>query len=102
MTYREAACHDPVALDTARGLFSDNPRIAFLPDMYEAVEGADAEVIVTEWKVFHNPNLPHIRSALHWTVTFDGRNLFTTEQMRKTGKAEYHPIGRPTFSHDEI
>ncbi len=83
--------HDPKAMDVARGIFGD--RISYARDPYQAVEGADALVIVTEWLVYRNPDLERVRSLLRQPLVIDGRNLFDPERMRGLG-FEYHGIGR--------
>jgi UDPglucose 6-dehydrogenase len=83
--------HDPKAIDVARGIFGD--RIRYAREPYEAVEGADALVIVTEWLVYRNPDLERVRGLLKRPLVIDGRNLFDPERMRRLG-FEYHGIGR--------
>lgn len=83
--------HDPKAMDVARSIFGD--RIRYARDPYQAVEGADALVIVTEWLVYRNPDLERVRSLLRQPLVIDGRNLFDPERMRGLG-FEYHGIGR--------
>jgi UDPglucose 6-dehydrogenase len=69
------------------------PGIEFAPSAAEAVEGADALVIVTEWKEFRSPDFDHLKRTLRQPVVFDGRNLFDPELMRTEG-LEYYSIGR--------
>lgn len=87
----QVRAHDPKAMDVARGIFGD--RISYARDPYQAVEGADALVIVTEWLVYRNPDLERVRSLLRQPLVIDGRNLFDPERMRGLG-FEYHGIGR--------
>ena len=82
--------HDPVAMDNVRAIYGD--RIAFCDDQYEAVDGADALAIVTEWSDFRNPDFDTIKSRLTSPVIFDGRNLYSPEQMSDAG-FEYDGIG---------
>ena len=63
------------------------------PTPLAALEGADALVIVTEWKAYRSPDLERLRAALREPVVIDGRNLFEPALMRDAG-IEYHPIGR--------
>ncbi len=58
-----------------------------------ALEGADALLIVTEWKAYRCPDFERVRAALREPVVIDGRNLFEPALMREAG-IEYHPIGR--------
>jgi len=60
----------------------------------EALDGADALVVITEWPEFRNPNLDAIRTRMRTPVVFDGRNIFDPAEMAATG-IEYHCLGRP-------
>ena len=86
--------HDPVAIDEARRLYGDEPRLRFTDTPMAALEQADALVIVTEWKAYRSPDFAAIRNSLRTPVIFDGRNLFSPEAVRAAGLA-YYPIGRP-------
>jgi UDPglucose 6-dehydrogenase len=83
--------YDPVAMDNARKLLPSG--VAFCDSPYEAAEGADAVVLVTEWNEFKYLNLERLRSALRRPVIFDGRNIWEPERMRRLG-FEYHSVGR--------
>jgi UDPglucose 6-dehydrogenase len=85
--------YDPVAIDEARRSMQGWPGIAFVASAREAVEGADALVIVTEWKEFRSPDFDHLRRSLRQPVVFDGRNLFDPALLHGEG-LEYHCIGR--------
>ncbi len=85
--------HDPVAMDAARAALADLPALAFADTPMQALEGADALVIATEWRAFRSPDFERVRSLLRTPVVFDGRNLFDPAQMREMG-FEYHAIGR--------
>jgi len=85
--------YDPVATDEARRSMQGWPAIEFVASAREAVEGADALVIVTEWKEFRSPDFDHLRRSLRQPVVFDGRNLFDPALLRGEG-LEYHCIGR--------
>ena len=84
--------HDPKALPNLKAEFGD--KIAYFDDAYAAIEGADALVICTEWNEFRSPDFSRIKLSLKRPVIFDGRNLFTPEQMRHRGFS-YYSIGRP-------
>jgi UDPglucose 6-dehydrogenase len=84
--------HDPEALDVARRIWGD--RLTYWDNNYDAAEGADALLIVTEWKQYRNPDFPRIRHLLSQPILFDGRNLFDPEHMRAHG-FEYFSVGRP-------
>lgn len=85
--------HDPVAADEARRVFGNAPGIVYANAPMEAAKGADALVIVTEWRAFRSPDFERLRTELKEPVVFDGRNLFEPERMRSAG-FEYFPIGR--------
>ena len=87
----EIVAHDPEAMDEARRILGD--RIAYRELPYDALHGADALVIHTEWQPFRHPDLARMRAALVTPVIFDGRNLYRTAQMAEAG-FEYHSIGR--------
>ena len=88
----EIALHDPQALQTARAHFGE--RVAYCDDAYDAIRGADALVIVTEWNEFRNPDFDLIRERLKQPLIFDGRNIYDLSVMSRRG-FEYHSIGRP-------
>ncbi|HEU5217459.1 MAG TPA: UDP-glucose/GDP-mannose dehydrogenase family protein [Gemmatimonadales bacterium] len=83
--------HDPKAMDAAREIYGD--RLYYARDPYEALAGADALVIVTEWLVYRNPDFERMRSLLTAPIVFDGRNLYDPDRMSRLG-FEYHGIGR--------
>ena len=85
--------YDPVAMDEARRIFGDEPRIAYATSPNDALEGCDALAIVTEWKEFRSPDFDTIKSALKHGAVFDGRNLYDPRLVREAG-VEYFPIGR--------
>ena len=85
--------YDPVAMDEARRVFAGVERLVFAASPNEALEDADALVIVTEWKVFRSPDFGRMRALLRQPVIFDGRNLFDPALVRDAG-FEYVPIGR--------
>ena len=85
--------YDPVAITEARRIFGDEPRIAYADNPEEALEGADALAIVTEWKEFRSPDFAHIVRTLKTPVIFDGRNLYEPRIVREAG-IDYQPIGR--------
>jgi UDPglucose 6-dehydrogenase len=83
--------YDPEAAETARRLFGN--RIAVCEKSYDALNGADALAIVTEWNEFRRPDLDRVKGLLKTPVIFDGRNLFSPNQMRQQGFT-YYSIGR--------
>ncbi|MCK9988350.1 MAG: UDPglucose 6-dehydrogenase [Azoarcus sp.] len=87
------SAYDPVAMDEARRIFGDEARLRYVDRPMAALEGADALVIVTEWKEFRSPDFERIRELLRHPVVFDGRNMYEPVTMRRAG-LEYHGIGR--------
>jgi len=85
--------HDPKAMAGARRHFGS--RVAYARDAYEAVTGADALALVTEWMVYRTPDLERVRRLMRCPLVVDGRNLFEPERMRALGFT-YHAIGRPS------
>ncbi len=85
--------HDPAALDHARALFGN--RIDYAETNYEALVGADALVVVTDWNEYRHPDFERVKRALKQPVIVDGRNLYDVEKMRDLG-VRYHSIGRPS------
>ena len=83
--------YDPEAEKTARGILGN--RVSYVQRSYDALKGADALAIVTEWNEFREPDFARMRSLMRSPVIFDGRNLFTPEQMRAEGFT-YYSIGR--------
>ncbi|MEH3086132.1 MAG: UDP-glucose/GDP-mannose dehydrogenase family protein [Xylophilus ampelinus] len=88
-----AAAYDPVAMDEARRIFGEEPRLRYAASPQEALDGADALIIVTEWKEFRSPDFDAIRETLRQPLVFDGRNLYDPALVRAQG-IEYAPIGR--------
>jgi len=92
---------DPVALAEARRVLEADlaaqpealARLSWCDSQSQALEGADALVIVTEWKSFRSPDLEGLRAALKEPVIFDGRNLFDPAAM-KAAAFEYFAVGR--------
>jgi UDPglucose 6-dehydrogenase len=87
------SAYDPVAMPEARRIFGDDLRLAYADSPLAALRGADALVIVTEWKEFRAPDFDAIKDALKKPVIFDGRNLYQPSLVRSHG-IEYCAIGR--------
>ena len=83
--------YDPEAMNEARRIFSD--RISYARNNYQALENADALVVLTEWNVFRNPDFRKVRRLLKHPVIFDGRNQYEPREMRDHGFL-YFCIGR--------
>ncbi len=88
------AAHDPEAHEEVSRIFGSRDDLTLCEDPYDALKGADALVIVTEWKVFRSPQWARIREALGTAaVVFDGRNLYEPAEVEQLGLA-YYGIGR--------
>ncbi|WP_454688079.1 UDP-glucose dehydrogenase family protein [Achromobacter aloeverae] len=85
--------YDPVAMDEAAKVLGKNPRVSFVADMYDALEGADGLVLVTEWKVFRAPDFERVRALLKTPLILDGRNQYNAADVKAAG-FEYEGIGR--------
>ncbi|PYO35416.1 MAG: UDP-glucose 6-dehydrogenase [Gemmatimonadetes bacterium] len=83
--------HDPAALAAARRVFGD--RVTYAEHAYDALAGADALAIVTEWLEYRNPDFARIRQLLRRPLIVDGRNLFEPDRLAKLGFT-YDSIGR--------
>jgi UDPglucose 6-dehydrogenase len=83
--------YDPKALKAARRLLGD--RVTYCNKSYEAVEGADALVLVTEWAEFREPDFPRVKSLMRRPSLFDGRNIWNPGPLRSMG-FHYEGIGR--------
>jgi UDPglucose 6-dehydrogenase len=85
--------YDPVAMDEARRVLRELPRVDFAGNAAQALEGADALLVITEWKEFKSPDFDGIRGTLKQPVVFDGRNLYDPALVKTFG-IEYYAIGR--------
>jgi UDPglucose 6-dehydrogenase len=85
------SAYDPEAMKVAKGIFGT--RISFADKSYDAVSGADALALVTEWNEFREPDWMKIKKAMRTPAIFDGRNIFNGEQLRGLGFT-YYSMGR--------
>ena len=85
--------YDPVAMTEAKRVFGDAPHVAYAKSPMAAIDGADALVVVTEWREFRSPDFAAIRRRLKEPLLFDGRNLYDPPAVRAAG-LEYFAIGR--------
>jgi UDPglucose 6-dehydrogenase len=83
--------HDPVAMPEARRRLGD--RVSYADSNYDALAGADALVVVTDWNEYRHPDFTRIKSALKRPIVIDGRNLYDPAKMRSFGFT-YLSIGR--------
>jgi len=87
--------YDPEANETFRQRFGENEAISYLGNNYQALEGADALIVCTEWNAFRQPNFKKIAEMLSSPTIFDGRNIYDLTDMRQHGFV-YHSVGRPS------
>jgi len=86
--------HDPEANEEAGLLFEDQAGFRTFEDPYEAAAGADALVLMTEWKLYWAPDFDSLRESMSQAVIVDGRNIWAPEVVRRRGLT-YYAIGRP-------
>ena len=84
---------DPEACDEARRIFGQRPDLVLCDAAEQALEGADALAVVTEWKQFRSPDFARLRQVLGDAVLFDGRNMYEPEDVEAAG-ITYWAIGR--------
>jgi UDPglucose 6-dehydrogenase len=89
------AAYDPAAHEEARRIYGQRADLRLADSPMDALQGADALLIVTEWKAFRSPNFESMKSLLKNAIIFDGRNLYEPAAMRAQG-FEYFSIGRRT------
>jgi UDPglucose 6-dehydrogenase len=85
--------YDPVAMEESQRIFGEDARLKYAETPMEALEEADALVIVTEWKEFRAPDFARVKATLKTPAIFDGRNMYTPSIVRSYG-LEYLAIGR--------
>jgi UDPglucose 6-dehydrogenase len=89
--------YDPVAMPECRRIYGARDDLVLCNSSREALEGADALAIVTEWQEFRSPDFDYIKETLRTPVIFDGRNLYDPAQMARAGFS-YYAVGRGTPS----
>ncbi|MDR1875980.1 MAG: UDP-glucose/GDP-mannose dehydrogenase family protein [Synergistaceae bacterium] len=87
--------HDPRAIEETREVLGDHQGLLYVYDPYDAVNGADALVVATEWDIYKQPDFERIRRLLREPVIVDGRNLYSLSEMKRRG-FHYYSIGRPS------
>jgi UDPglucose 6-dehydrogenase len=85
--------YDPEAMDEARRIFGEREDFKLCASPTDALENADALIVVTEWKAFWSPSLTMLRETLREKVIFDGRNIYDPAAIEAAGLA-YYGIGR--------
>ncbi len=84
--------HDPEGMENFREIYGN--QLIYCESAMDALNGADALAINTEWRVYHNPDFSEMRTRMNGHVIFDGRNLYDPDRMVEQGFT-YHSIGRP-------
>jgi UDPglucose 6-dehydrogenase len=85
--------YDPVAMPETRRIYGERPDLTLCNSSAQALTGADALAIVTEWQEFRSPDFDGLKASLKQPVIFDGRNLYDPAQMARAGFS-YYAIGR--------
>jgi UDPglucose 6-dehydrogenase len=85
--------YDPEAREEAQRIYGERSDLVLCESAYQALEGADALAIMTEWKAFRSPDFARIRDLLKEPAVFDGRNLYEPRTVEEAGLA-YYGIGR--------
>jgi len=83
---------DPAAMEEAKKVLGTDS-IEYCQNQYEALDGTDALIIVTEWNIFRNPDFNDMLARLKNPIIFDGRNMYNPKEIRNIG-FEYYSIGR--------
>jgi UDPglucose 6-dehydrogenase len=91
----EVVAYDPVATFQAKKIIGDS--IKYASSVAEAVSGADAIFLVTEWNEFKQLDLGEMVAKMKQPIIFDGRNCFEEERVRVCKSIEYYPVGRPAI-----
>ncbi|MGK7295254.1 MAG: UDP-glucose dehydrogenase family protein [Candidatus Wenzhouxiangella sp. M2_3B_020] len=89
--------YDPKAMAETHRIYGDRADLQLVDDPYEAVEGADALVVITEWKAFWSPDFERIKSALRQPIVFDGRNIYDPRDLADMGFV-HEGIGRRSIA----
>jgi UDPglucose 6-dehydrogenase len=90
----ELRLYDPKAMENMRKIFPEQaPQVSYAKSAYEAVKGANALLIITEWDEFKKLDLKKVKKLMANPIIIDGRNIFDASQVKKLG-FEYYPTGR--------
>ena len=85
---------DPRAIEETRSVLGERKGLVYVSDMYDAVNGADALAVMTEWDIYRKPDFDRIKNLMNTPLIVDGRNLYSPAEMKRKGFA-YVSIGRP-------
>ena len=84
--------YDPIAMPESKRVYLKDT-VTYCDNMFDAVKGADALALVTEWKEFRLPNLDKVKKLMKGKIVVDGRDIFVPDEMRAAG-FDYYAIGR--------
>ena len=84
---------DPRAIDETRTVLGEHKGLVYVSDMYDAVNGADALAVMTEWDIYKKPDFNRMKNLMNTPMIVDGRNLYSPDEMRRKGFT-YVSIGR--------
>jgi UDPglucose 6-dehydrogenase len=90
--------YDPAAMERAREVLPASDKMSYAGGIYEAAKGADAVLILTDWKEFANIDLVRLNQVVRFPIVIDGRNLYKPQQMLEHGFT-YVSVGRPASYH---
>ncbi|MHC2995228.1 MAG: UDP-glucose/GDP-mannose dehydrogenase family protein [Candidatus Atribacteria bacterium] len=93
--------YDPQAMENFRHIFPDSKHIRYFNDKYEALKGAEALIIVTEWNEFVKADLDKINDNMKLPIIIDGRNIYKPQIMKEKG-FEYYSIGREKINNGDV
>ena len=86
--------HDPIAIDECRRVLGESDEIAYCYSQYDALDGADAVMLVTEWDDYRAPDFNEMKSRMRVPLILDGRNIYSPADVRSAGFV-YYSVGRP-------
>ena len=85
---------DPRAIDETREVLGERKGLVYVADMYDAVNGADALAVMTEWDIYRKPDFDRMKNLMNNPLIVDGRNLYSPDEMKRRGFS-YISVGRP-------
>ena len=85
--------YDPIANEEAAGIYHGQNSVSLVDDLYDATQGADALILVTEWKAFRSPDFSRLKQQMTTATIFDGRNIYDPQHLESCGFS-YFGIGR--------
>src|SRR5207248_5916364 len=88
----QVSAYDPAAIERAREVLGD--RVSFAANAYEAADGADALLVLTDWEEFASLDLDRVQTLMRYPIVVDGRNMYRPEDMAARGFF-YYSVGRP-------